>query len=182
MTTETTEATEEQAPGPGPRYYGALVAAWEGRLAFAMTDWGALRAAAIPLGAKLAWMAMGVVSRVLGDLRMATTLSRGANGEWSHTTLVSKWGIVALETEERITLAPDGRSLVMKGEMRAWPRLGAPERYDSDGEIDESATRATYRVPMLGAPLVQRTRIVPEGLELSQETPWSRSKVLLRRR
>jgi hypothetical protein len=50
------------------------------------------------------------------------------------------------------------------------------------GEMDPSGERTTYRLVWLECPLVQRTRVVPEGLELTQETAWSFGEVLLRRR
>jgi len=109
---------------------------------------------------------------------MQTTLE-GEGRSFRHTTRVRVWGLESFTTEERIELADDGRSLRMTGVQT--PRFGRPERYEASGSIDETATRATYEITWLGCSLVQRTRIVPEGLELTQDTAWSHAEVLLRR-
>jgi len=158
--------------GPVHRYYRALEGQWSGTLTLTITDPVALR------GYPLSTRAMMTFSRLLGPVLMQTTLA-ASGAAYRHTTRVSRAGIPLFVTSEIISPGDDGRSLRMSGEQRT--SIGAVERYDADGEVDDSATRATYRIPWLGAPLVQRTRIVDEGLELTQETPWSRAEVLLRR-
>lgn len=157
--------------GPARRYYRSLEGRWSGRFHFAVTD---PRAG----GEAAALRRMAALSRLVGPASIATTLE--AEGDcFRHTTRISKWGATLYETAERIELRPDGRALVMSGELRAPFR--PVERYEASGEIDERATGATYRIPWAGVEMVQRTAIVAEGLELSQETPWSRAYVLLRR-
>lgn len=166
---------------PALRYYRALVGAWSGRFTLAITDARALRQGSAPWLAKLGLSPLALVPG-LGAATMATTLGPEGAAEarsFRHTTRVSRWGVTLFETDELIVLGGDGRSLRMTGSQRMGP--GGAERYESEGEIDEAATRATYRIPWAGESLVQRTHIVPEGLELSQETRWSRAFVLLRR-
>lgn len=151
---------------PSLRYFRSLLGAWSGDFDFRAKD-----------GGRTGLRALGALARVFGPVRMATTLDPDGDG-FVHTTRVSKWGVTLYETTEHITLGGDGRSLAMKGEQRA-PFRTTP--YESTGEIDEHATRATYRIPWAGLELVQRTRIVDEGLELEQETAASFGKVLLRR-
>ena len=98
----------------------------------------------------------------------------------ANTTHVSAFGLEQFTTDETIELDPDGRTFRMSGVQR--PRIGKPEAYDAKGSIDDTATRATYEITWLGCPLVQRTRIVTEGLELTQDTSWSHAEVLHRRR
>jgi hypothetical protein len=159
---------------PARKYYESLVDAWSGRFTFEVTDWrgGGRGAAQVK--------AMGAMSRVIGPAWIATTLAREGD-DFRHTTEVSKWGITVLETTELIVLAGDGRSFSMKGEQRA--PFAAREPYEASGEIDESGTRATYRIPWSGVEMVQRTHIVDDGrgLELEQLTPFSRAYVVLRR-
>lgn len=159
---------------PARRYYESLTDAWSGRFTIAVTDWrGGGRGAGAP-------KAMAAAMRLVGPALMETTLAAEGD-DFVHTTRVSKWGVTLLETRERIVLAGDGTSLAMTGEQRA--RFGASEPYEAEGEIDETATRATYRIPWAGVELVQRTRIVDggAGLELEQLTPFSRAFVVLRR-
>ena len=166
---------------PALRYYRALVGAWSGRFTLTITDPRAFREGAAPWLTKLGLAPVALVPR-LGVATMATTLQPQGDGDsptFRHTTRVSRWGVTLFATDEVISLGDDGRSIHMSGSQRMGP--GGAEPYESEGEVDEAATRATYRILWVGEPLVQRTAIVPEGLELSQETRWSRAMVLLRR-
>lgn len=158
--------------GPAHRYYRALEGCWAGGFRLAVTDWHALG------GLTMATKATATLAHLVGATSMSTTL-HASGRDYLHTTRVRKWAIVAFETSEVITVGEDGRTFRLRGEQRPW--LGRAERYEAHGEIDGSATRATYHIPWLGADMLQRTAIVPEGLELTQETAWSRAFVLLRR-
>ena len=157
--------------GPAHRYYRALVGCWSGTLVIDVTDWRAV--ARLPLATRV----MAVLARLSGSASMATTLD--ADGAaFVHTTRMSRMGVTVFETAERITVHDDGRAIRLVGTQR--PRIGPRESYTADGEIDDG-THAMYRIPWCGSPMVQRTSIVPAGLELTQETAWSRAFVLLRR-
>jgi hypothetical protein len=157
--------------GPARRYYRSLEGRWSGRFHFTVTN--------ASVGGEAATLRrMAAISRLIGPATMATTL--GAEGAgFRHTTRVTKWGATLYETSEVLELNADGRTFAMRGEQRA--TLGPSELYEATGEVDETATRATYRIPWAGVELIQRTAIVAAGLELSQETPWSRGHVRLRR-
>jgi hypothetical protein len=160
--------------GPALRYYGSLVGRWSGRFEMTVTSSSALRGAAFPV------RILATMIRLFGGAaQMHTTLAPEGAG-FRHTTRVTKWGVRVFVTEEVISLQGDGRGLRMKGEQRR--RFGAAEGYEAHGEIDETATRATYHLRWAGAEMTQRTAIVEEGLELTQETAWSRGYVLLRRK
>jgi hypothetical protein len=161
------------AAAPAPRYYASLVGSWEGRFRIRITNRAEL--ARLPVLTRLT----GNAAHLAGAMWMQTTLE-GEGRSFRHTTRVSAWGLESFTTEETIELADDGRSLRMTGVQT--PRFGKPEHYDASGSIDETATRATYEITWLGGPLVQRTRIIAEGLELTQDTAWSHGEVLLERR
>ncbi len=72
--------------------------------------------------------------------------------------------------------------VAFRGQQAVWPRLHTPLSYTAQGEIDERAAGATYRIPLLSAQVLQRTAITQTGLLLTQETPWMRAQVLLQRR
>ncbi len=154
--------------GPARRYYASLVGHWSGRLDLAITNAEAARAAPFIVRAAVR----------VGSFTMATTLHPSGH-DYVHTTRVSRLGITLMRSREVIAIDEDGRAIRMSGEQTRF--MGPNEPYESTGEIDDSATRATYRIPWAGAPMTQRTRIVREGLELEQETVWSRGTVLLRR-
>ena len=163
---------EPAREGPAFDYYRALEGSWLGTLAFKVTS---LRTAA-KFGARTG------VAALLGQLgsstSMATTL-RASGGGFVHTTRVTASGVTVFETSEHITIGDAGRSIRMAGAQH--PRVGPRERYEADGEVDADAMGVTYRIPWMGSPMLQRTARVDEGLELTQETPWSRASVLLRR-
>jgi hypothetical protein len=158
---------------PAPRYYTSLVGAWEGRFRIRITSRPEL--ARLPLATRF----IGNAAHLAGAMSMKTTLD-GEGRSFRHTTHVSAFGLEQFTTDEAIELDSDGRTFRMSGVQR--PRVGKPETYDAHGSIDETATRATYELTWLGCPLVQRTRIVTEGLELTQDTSWSHGEVLLARR
>lgn len=158
---------------PASRYYASLVGSWEGSFRVRITNRAEL--SRLPM---LTWLT-GNAAHLSGAMWMQTTLE-GEGRSYRHTTRVRAWGVTSFTTEEDIELADDGRTLRMTGVQT--PRFGKAERYDATGSIDEGATRATYEITWLGSPLVQRTRIVTEGLELTQDTSWSHAEVLLARR
>jgi hypothetical protein len=159
-------------PGPALRYYRSLEGRWLGELRLRVTDPQKLRTRSRE--ARL----IGLLSR-LGSVWMATTLNRAGPHEFVHTTKVFKWRFTLFDSSERIFVNDDERNLRMEGELR--PRFGRREAFEAEGQVHESARRATYRIPWLGEQLIQRTQIVDAGLELEQETDWSSASVLLRR-
>ncbi len=163
------------------RYYGSLVGAWSGRFAFTITDAALLSAE--PFAVKLPVRASVLIARVVGALRMSTTLRPSPDDAraYVHTTLAVSMGIVLYETREIITVLADGRSFTVSGTQRPWPRIGKGAPYEGRGEVNADADAATYFLPWYGKELVQRTQIVPKGLSLSQETIWSRGEVVLER-
>ncbi len=160
----------------GLRYYRRLVGAWAGAYSFELTDLDALRATT-SFAARSRARSMALLTRLTGHAWMETTLAEDGDS-FLHTTRVSKAGLPLFTTAERITLSDDGATLHMAG--RTKPFGGRAATYDAAGEVDASATRATYRIPWFGVELIQRTQIVSEGLSLSQETAWMRAAVLLR--
>lgn len=115
----------------------------------------------------------------LGSGWIATTLTAEGPAEFLHTTRIFKWQLTLFRSTELIVVNADGRTFRLSGEQRS--RFSRPQPYEADGEVDDSADRATYRIPWAGEVLLQRTRIVEAGLELVQETAWSRASVLLQR-
>lgn len=154
------------------RYYSSLVGRWGGRFVFRVTREEVLGQR------RFGVRAVGRLTQLLGPLTFRTALD-GAGRSYHHTTLVSAAGVTVFSTDETIELSDDDRSVRMRGVQRR--RLGRTVSYDASGEVDDTATRATYLIDWLGEPLVQRLQVVSSGLALTQETAWSRGEVLLRR-
>lgn len=174
------ESRTDEPPTPAERYYAGLVGSWRGLFHLEITDAAAMRRSSAPLLVRWGLLLVAFFPR-LGLFWMETLLERDdtESGVYVHTTRVSRFGFTSYSTSERLTLAADGRSLTMVGETAA--PFGRPERYDATATIADDASGATYAIPWLGEELTQRTRVVPEGLELTQETRWSRATVLLHR-
>ncbi len=160
---------------PAVRYYRRHVGSWSGRFDFRVTSWRALAGARITTMLLVAPMA--VLTRLFGPSTMATRVEASGT-DFRHITRVSKWGVTLYETAETIAVGEDGRTVRLAGTQGT--RFGRSVPYEATAEIDEGATSAAYRIPWMGVDLVQRTKIVPDGLELIQETPWSHASTLLR--
>lgn len=163
---------------PATRYYESLLGDWVGTMHMQVRDAAALRRA----GAFA--RALGLFVRIDGRATMATTLRRAPDADglpvYAHTTRVTRWGVPTLRSAETLVLQPDGRSLVMRGVHRV--ALRAAEPYEGSARISGDGRAAEYAFTWMHAPLVQRTQVVAEGLQLTQETPWAYNEVLLRRR
>lgn len=159
--------------GPSRRYFGSLLGRWAGDFTLSVTDPKALAGLALHV------RAVALFARFDGRLRMVTTLAERDRRTFHHTTRLTRWGALVLSTEETITLDADGRRLRMAGEQR--PRFAAVVPYAGDGEVAPEGDAVTYEISWAGMPLTQRTRIVHEGLLLTQHTAWSKASVLLRR-
>lgn len=157
-------------------YYESLLGAWSGAFDFAITDEAALATCEHPTLVRLT----ALLRNVAGKPTFATTLSREGDGVYLHTTRVTSLALPIYVTKETMTIAADGRSFTVAGEQ-AMP-LGRAEPYAGEGEVEESGRGAEYRLPWMGVTLIQRTKIVTEGLAIVQETPFSRGEVTLSRR
>ena len=157
------------------RYYGSLIGDWSGTLVMRVTDPDALGRT------DTMTRLMGLYARVDGRVTMATTLRRAADTElaFDHTTTVSRLGLTTLRSQERIVLAPDGLTGTIRGMHHVTLRPDEP--YEGTISFGDDALTATYRFTWMHAPMEQHTRIVAEGLQLTQETAWSHHEVLLRR-
>ena len=82
-----------------------------------------------------------------------------------------------MSSSERIDVQRGGDDVVMRGEQRV--PLAGTTPFEATATIHEGATSATYRIPWEGVTMIQRTRIVPDGVEIAQETPYSQARVLL---
>ena len=158
--------------GPAERYYGSLEGQgrWSGELVFAVVSWRT--ALSRPRAC-----AISVLARLVGPLRMSTTLDRQGS-DFMHTTRITKAGFPVFESAERLTVGADGRTFRVTGEQRT---LLFRRPYQAAGEVSETSSGATYRIPWAGTDLVQTTSITSEGIAITQETPSMRGRVLLRR-
>jgi hypothetical protein len=170
---------------PHHRYYRALEGRWRGRIRFEVTDPKRLQASGLRLMDRWSLWSMALASRRPVTLVLSTTLDYaggGHRGEVRHTTRTTCLGVTVYRGRETILLADDGRSFRMEGAQAFFPRLWAADEWAGDGAVDADHGGAVYRIPFFGERMEQRTRVVPEGLEIVQTTPFSRAAALLRRR
>jgi len=161
---------------PHVRYYSGLVGAWRGECAVEVFG--------KPSGGRLNVLRAGAfraLAHSRGPLHMETTLSLDGP-KVRHTTALFKWGLSVFNSRETISLHADGRHFVLHGEQVFGPRPLGAQPFEAKGSVDEDGLGAIYFIPWFGETLEQRTKILPEGLELVQLTPWSKLSVVLKRR
>jgi hypothetical protein len=176
------------AERPNRTYYRSVEGAWCGPLDLVITDWAAFRACPMSLLDRVRLLSMALSSRLVGPARLETTVDASggaARDEVVHTTRVSKWGLTFMRTTEWLALAPNGRDLTMRIELRLAPtpwrvRVIPP----SPARVDETASRASYRFPWFGTEMRQEAERSADGgtVTLTQETAFSRGVQVLRRR
>lgn len=164
-------------------YYRSCHGRWAGELRFSITDVAAFRAAPISwLDRERVW-SMALTSQLLGFVWMQTSVDCDVLGEGRvlHTTRLSRFGIPMLIGREVLLPREDGRSAAMHLEQRLSPTY-ANHRWD-DGEVvvNDDVSGAVYDLPWIGGRMRQVARVVPDGLVLAQETPFSHGEVVLHR-
>lgn len=121
--------------------------------------------------------------KVIGRFWIDTEVVHSPVGEVRHTTRIHKWGITLFDSRELFRLDPKGRELAVSGEQRIWPTRWRTRGFgDSHGQIDETATRASYEFEWFGTRLRQTGEIVGEGVVLTMDTGWARGVQHLQRR
>ena len=168
---------------PHHRYFRAKEGHWRGNVRFEITDPRRLRASPLRALDKLSVRSMALVSRRLSSLVLSTTVdyvSQGHRNEVSHTTRMSSWGITLFRSREVILLDDDGRSFRMTGAQAFFPRLWVATEWAAHGAVAADHDGAVYHIPFFGVLMEQHTRMTPQGLEISQTTPFSRASIQLR--
>lgn len=171
---------------PALRYYRANEGRWEGDFVFVVTDRDALaRSRLAPLD-RLRVFLMSLVVRVLGPLRMRTSVDATTHlgrREVVHRTRISKWGMPLYVSTESFRIEEDGCGLSITRRERMWPSLvHSHEEGASRGAVAEDAKRASYDFPFVGVAMHQSGAIEEGGVRIVQETAFSRAESLLRRR
>lgn len=108
--------------------------------------------------------------------------SRGQHNEVFHITQLSFGGITLFRSLETIHLKEDGDTFDVSGKQGYFPFLWWRSPWKGHGFVDKEDDAATYFLPWQGLELVQHTRMTPEGLEILQETPFSKAALCLRPR
>ncbi|MCB9685789.1 MAG: hypothetical protein H6735_12175 [Alphaproteobacteria bacterium] len=116
-------------------------------------------------------------------LRLATTVTATRDPDvFVHTTALWCLFWPMMWSEERIVVGPSGKAAELEGEQRRWPLIWQRTPIDGGVVIGEDAASAVYRMRLLGAELVMRTKVVGEGrLQITQETSYSLARVTLER-
>lgn len=165
------------------QYYQRKEGRWRGRFRFAITDVEALAASGLGRLDRWSLRLTDLLSRsgraVLWTTVDATT--RREQNEVLHTTRLSIFGITLLRSDETMCLDTDGRNLVMKGRQSALPWLAKPVEWIAPGAVAEDHDGAVYHIPFYGTTIKQEMRMTPEGLEMTQTSPFSEAVVVLQR-
>lgn len=172
--------------GPSHAYYRSMHGRWRCSFGLTITDWPAFWASPMGWFDRLQVLSLVLLPKVVGPPALETTVdydAKGERGEVLHTTRLAKWGMTLFRSIEVMSLDDDGRRATMRGDQWVSP-IWWRSRDSGEGrvEIDETAKRARYTFPWVGTEMRQNTEVVPGGLRLTQETDWSHSEQILRRR
>ncbi len=166
---------------PHHRYFRAKEGRWRGKIRFALTDARGLRASTLSLADKWSLRSLSLASH-LSALVLTTTVDyagRGHLNEVLHTTRVSNFGLTVYRSAETIFLNDDGRSFRIEGREAFFTFLRRSE-WVAEGAVATDHDGAAYRIPCFGLTMEQETRMTPDGLEIRQQTAFSRATILLK--
>ncbi len=167
---EASGRTADEADGPARRYYEACVGAWRAPMQLDVHDPAALRASGMGALDRLSVRLLALWPRWLGRVFLDTTVSFDPDGRVVHTTDVRWLGVPMKRSVERYRILADGRRLEVSGDMTG------------SGEVDATATGATYTLRWLGVTIAQHTEREPDRVTVHQEGPGFRGvQVLVRR-
>ena len=164
------------------RYFRAKEGHWRGKVGFEITGPQALRASPLRSLDKWSMRSMALASRRLSTLVLSTTVdyaSRGHQNEVLHTTRMSSLGVTLFRSREAILLGDDGLSFRVRGAQAFFPRLWKATEWFAYGAVAADHDGAVYQIPLFGVTMEQRTRMTPQGLEVTQMSPFSRASILL---
>jgi len=169
------------AEAPSHRYYRTKQGRWTSRVAFEVTDWPAFWACRMSLLDRARILYFAWAPKIIGDFVMDTSIDYSPAGLVHHTTRVSRFGMTYFRSEEELTLESDGARVTLTGGQRMFPTLWIARGFGAAGAVvSDDAKGARYELDWIGGRLVQTTRDEPDGLKLTQETPWSRATMKLR--
>jgi hypothetical protein len=161
-----------------------MVGRWSGRLTLVITDRAALASASMSAFDRLIWRLTALAERIFGAPWFETSVAPAegvASDVVVHTTRVRSLFLTMVRGTEILTLDPDGRRFTMSGEHRFLWTPWRTRRVEGVGEVDADAEGASYSLSYLGAPIVQKTRVVGRALAITQTSAFGRSEVRLER-
>lgn len=153
---------------PSLAYYTACVGQWRTPVAITITDATALATSGASWLDRVSLHVLARWPTWLGRVQMDTKVTV-AGEVVTHSTDIRWLGVKLKRSVEHYALAPDGRRLTISGGMTG------------DGEIDETATRASYRLRWLGLDVVQDTVRDGDTVTVDQRGPGFRGVQVLRR-
>lgn len=164
---------------PTEVYYREAQGRWRGDMNVHISSFAQLRRTLGFLNAMSLWMVANW-PRFLGAFSLETTVTCLAQQKVEHTTTIF-WGRFAMmRSIERLSLHDDGHRFHLTGETRM--TLAPWQHYTmaGEGEVDHTATHATYELNWLGTTLKQTTTRTTKQTTLVQEAPGFHSSQVLK--
>lgn len=169
---------------PGYAYFRPKHGRWTGAYVLTSESLRALFSGSMGFFDKLTFALLGLVCRVLGPLRIETSVdaSKLEDARVYHTTRVSKWGLPLMWSEEWFTFDAEGQTFAVSGGVRSLPFGWVVHPYrESHGTIDDKGQCASYDFRWAGSRVRQRSNPRPDGLQLVQELDGCRATFVLRK-
>lgn len=154
-------------PSPALAYYQACVGRWRAEVDFTLTDTATLRRSGMSPWDRLNLRLLAIWPRALGSVHLDTVVEVRSPQEVVHTTLVRWLGLTLRRSVETYALDPDGRRLVVGGDMTG------------SGSVDDTATHATYTFRWLGVEIHQQTTREGDRVTVDQRGPGFKGRQVL---
>jgi hypothetical protein len=161
-------------------YFTVGQGVWRGHFSFRITDREALRRA--PIGFKHRFLARGMqlVQRLLGDSRLDSQIwaspDEGDFGVARNRVRISRFRITLYLLNERYTLNPDGKGVVVNALERFGPvPFLFRNRKEHPAEIHAEGLSSTYWMPLLGTNWTADYTVAPSRRQIGGllRCPWA---------
>jgi hypothetical protein len=133
-------------------YFYRLRGHWNFDPWFRILNWKELAKSKATLFNKVRLIFFVSVQNIFGPYKMETEVDPTVGvGKVKHTTIVKKMGLQILRSEKIFHLDEDGTGVKLTGAEYYWPLIStAIEFAPMQGQIEKSATRAHYGMPLVG--------------------------------
>jgi len=150
---------------------------WQGRYHFSICNWSVFWQARLSLMERLQLLSLAL----LPFLSLKTQVEAEKAGAVVHRTWLEIAGICCFKSVETLYLHPDGRNLHSKQVQQLWPGFKSLPETTGTGWILPDGTGMVYDWHWYDRRMKQRSRILPDGLELQQSSDYSHAHVILQR-
>ena len=163
---------------PSETYFKNHQGQWVWTADFKVTNWKNFWSATLSLTNKLRILDLALSQIFLGKYKMLTSVNFNDSKKIvKHSTRLKKWGFLIYRSEKSFVLADDGQKFAVEGFEYCWPFIWKAVPFTpSKGVVSSSATRASYRMPMLTNIYECETFMDKSPKEIHLECSWLKAR------